>query len=205
MMNDIAAESVHAFVHTLVQQILMASLDAPESYPWSIQGFGMLRLYLPGDMRLNVWLSKYQIPGVSVIHTHPWNFDSLIERGTLTNIRYQRLSDGVHTHDHALLRPGPNGGLMRKYGGATLRAFDPEHYGMGMIYHQEADEIHQTITSDGCVTINMRQRVGADEALTFWPAKTEWVSAEPRKATTEEIADFCKAALSVQITSHGLP
>lgn len=177
-------------IHALVQDIL----ERPERRDWTIQGFGMLRTYLPFDMRLNIWNSRFRIQDVSEIHTHPWHFESYVERGRLMNMRYERLTEGAATHDHALLKPGPNGGVLQQYGGATLSALNPEFYGAGERYSQKASEIHMTRPSDGCVTINVRERVGVDEALVFWPRGETWVSAEPRNATAAEVEEFVLSA-----------
>lgn len=190
-------------VTAFVQMILERSMSDPRAYDWTIQGFGMLRLYLPNDMRLNIWNSKYRVPHVSEIHTHPWNFESYIERGKLANIRYERLTEGETTHEHALLRPGPGGGVMQYFGTATLAAFNPEFYCAGEMYTQKAHEIHMSRPGDGCVTINKRERVGADEALTFWPRGESWVSAEPKRATVEEIVNFCEAAIARNPLAQG--
>jgi hypothetical protein len=190
--NGIIDESVHA----MAQMILEHSVQNPTKFDWSIQGFGMLRLYLPQDMRLNVWNSRFRIPNVSLIHTHPWNFESYIERGKLTNIRYERV-DEEPTHEYAVIKPGPGGGIMERMGLVSLGMFNPEFYSAGDVYAQKASEIHLSAPQDGCVTINMRQRVGADEALVFWPVGEEWISAEPRRATPDEVRAFCQTAIEI--------
>ena len=181
-------------LHTLVQMILERSISTPEAYDWSIQGFGMLRLYLPQDMRINIWHSKFRVPDVSLIHTHPWHFTSLIERGRLTNIRYE-LTDGEPTHEQAPIKPGQNGGITGCSKLVSLQSFNPEFYGLEETYSQRAHEIHLSSPQDGCVTINKRARVGADQALVFWSVGKSWVSAEPRKANADEIRAFCLAAI----------
>lgn len=184
-------------------------VERAASYKWSIQGFGMLRLYLEGsrEPRLNIWDSRYRVPHVSMIHTHPWNFASLIVSGKLTNVRYRRAHSGdssasiVEMHA-STIKPGPGGGL-RRHAGEYLEGEDfhrlvempAERYLPGDIYFQEANEIHVSLPEDGCITINLRDRVGEDVATTFWPRGTEWVSAVPREATPEEVEDIAQFAL----------
>lgn len=66
----------------------------------------------------------------------------------------------------------------------------------GWTYHQIASEVHLSDPIDGTVTFNERQRVGEDVARVFWPVGTQWVSAEPRTATAEEVDFITKFALS---------
>jgi len=193
---------------SITRSLVRFLLERAANYKWSIQGFGMLRLYLDGDHepRLNIWDSRYRIPNVSMMHTHPWDFASLVVAGELTNIRYVEAAPSeqhriIEVHS-SQIKPGPGGGL-RRHAGEVLEerevcrfmAQREEVYCPGDVYFQLADEIHVSLPSDGCITINLRERVGADVARTFWPRGTDWVSAEPRVATAEEVADITQLAL----------
>lgn len=171
----------------------------------------MLRLYLGGlfEPRLNIWDSRYRVPDVSMIHTHPWNFSSVIVSGELTNVRYRELSAAENSSEFeffhsSIIKPGPAGGLRRSSGDemqdepnshCRLVAFPPEIYKPGDLYSQKAEEIHVSLPSDGCITVNLRERVGEDVARTFWPLGKSWVSAVPREATKQEIEDITRLAL----------
>ncbi len=181
------------FAQILVKKILASWMD----YEWSIQGFGMLRLYLPDDYRLNIWHAKFRVPNVSLIHTHPWDFESLIVCGTLQNQRYFCMPGD--THKYAEIKPGPNGGLLSNSIDCRLVTQQNEIYNPGEIYHQKASEIHLSNPCNGCITINKRVRVGEDKALVFWESNTRWVSAEPRKATKDEAIEFVASALSLML------
>lgn len=191
-------------------QAIMASvekiLQQADKYQWSLQGFGMLRLHMSHGYRLNVWDSRFRVPNVSMIHTHPWNFVSQVVAGTLRNHRYLR-----YPYDHkslfpdikyplfesAKIRPGQGGGIMEKTpADFQLCALMPENYIQGDEYRQCADEIHASEPVDGTITLNMRVRVGLDEAFVFWPKGEEWRSAEPRNATTEEVHAITRASLA---------
>lgn len=150
---------------------------------------------LVADMRLNLWWRDLMVKGVSVMHDHPWHFDSLVVSGVLENVRYLKDPMGLE-YEHASLKPGPKGGLMHKLGLVKLKAMPPERYAAGQQYRQRADEIHVSRPSDGCVTLNLRERVGQDVARVFWPKGEEWVSAEPRQATPREVRETAEMALA---------
>lgn len=163
-------------------------------FRWELQGFGMLRCYLPGDTRLQVWDRTFAVPNVTSIHDHPWHFDSLIVAGELENERFTECKpwakDPVATHMKRSIVPGI--GLRRAGSGEdepvrlVPKAGAPERYTAGMVYRQRADEIHESRPARGTVTVITRERVGADVARSYYPAGTEWVSAEPRLATAAE-------------------
>lgn len=200
-------------VRTLVRGILEQALEQPDEVTntrWSLQGFGMLRVHLPGDYRLNVWDSRYRVKDVSLIHDHPWNFESLVVSGRLINRRFvtAHAASGSRGElvEWAKLKPGPGGGLLgriasgreRSEGGVVkLCAREPEVYVAGDTYQQARDEVHRSDPEDGCVTFNRRtERLVVDEARVFWPVGTSWVSAEPRLATREEVKRIVSLALA---------
>jgi hypothetical protein len=175
-------------------------LEKAELYEWSLQGFGMLRLHLDYDVRLNVWDSRYRVPNVSLMHTHPWNFKSVVVAGRLNNTRYWKTPPKVEilessVFEYAVIKPGLGGGLREHLGILRLRAYPIETFKEGESYEQVHDEIHISDPSDGTVTVNERQRVGDDLAYVYWPAGTEWVSAEPRPGKLHEVRDITEAAL----------
>lgn len=181
-------------------------LEDPLSYPWTIQGFGMLRLYLTTDeiWRLHIWNQDLAVEDVSTVHDHPWDLDSRIISGILGNQRYQRVDD-----DHLLATPGPteawNAVLIRTgEGGHPLEEPEPwvlarqdyELYHPGDHYHQDAPEIHESIPHPGTVTVVKRTfSRKRDIATSLYKDTPEWVSAEPRPATPEEVMHFTTVAL----------
>lgn len=151
----------------------------------------MLRTYLDpaAEYRLNVWDKRFRVPNVSLMHNHPWHFDSKIIAGILRNQRFRmpEHDDLGDLYAYGLIRPGPGGGMIETLGQRKLHGCPSELYGAGRVYRQEAAEIHVSDPHDGTVTINKRERVGDDFAHVYWPASTNWVSAEPREATPEEV------------------
>lgn len=182
------------FTVALTQQILLNA----RQYEWSIQGFGMLRLHLRNDFRLAIWNSKFQVPNVSLIHDHPWDFESLIINGMLVNNRYTLATPETgRPYFMKTIKPGIGladvGGISKVYLTKHMR----EAYRAGNIYRQEADEIHETSYTDGTITLVKRFRgPRPDLARTCW-AEGDWVSAEPRIATTLEVSEITEHALSL--------
>jgi hypothetical protein len=192
----------------LIQALVRFILEHALEYKWSIQGFGMLRLYLPGpqEPRLNIWDSRFRVPNVSIIHTHPWDFNSLIVSGNMLNVRFVNrdkvCAGGLgppREFNYSSITPGPRGGIRGEVRTINLAPYPGEFYTPGNFYHQESGEMHKSEPSDGCITINLRKRVGDDVALVFWEAGSSWVSAEPRDATAEEVREITRLALEKMI------
>lgn len=189
------------FVKPLVERVLRAPYAENK---WTVQGFGFLRTYFgPGEnskrFRLNLWDSRFTVPKVSTIHTHPWHFKSLIVGGQFCNVRYKTDSDSRRkaTHSFMQIKTGEGGGPEHsKPSPICLDACKPELYMPGETYFQSADEIHETFFKDGSVTINERHPVeDGEHALVFWPFGQEWVDAEPRPADRDEVSTAVSFAL----------
>lgn len=182
------------YLKPLVEQILRDPLN----HSWSVQGFGMMRTYFgpadePKRFRLNLWDRRFAVQNVSTIHDHPWHFESIIVAGTFANQRFV-MSEGSlaslpSTHHYAVIKTGEGGGMEKSpIRNCRMHAAALEVYKAGDEYHQHATEIHKSFYSDGTVTLNERTRVGDGEhARVFWPFGTDWVDAEPRPATEEEV------------------
>lgn len=179
----------------MIRSTVKAILTRAEAYAWSIQGFGMLRLHLADEFRINVWDGRFRVPGVSLMHTHPWDFDSLIVSGMLNNVRFSQDPAGTD-YEIGMIKPGPGGGLLESAGRTFLAQQPTETYQSGQWYRQVHSEIHISDPADGCVTFNRRHRVGEDRAMVYWPRGETWVSAEPRAANTDEIRQIASLALA---------
>lgn len=187
------------FIRPLVRTVL-----EDQSREWTVQGFGFLRTYFgppdkPKKFRLNLWDSAFTVPRVSTIHTHPWDFTSLIVGGLFFNQRYDigaiKLPDDGPTHTFTTIKTGVGGGLTKTAPEfCTLIPRRQENYGPGDAYHQVAHEIHETLFANGSVTLN--ERVGdTEQAKVFWPFNTAWVDAIPRPATTMEVSNAVERSL----------
>jgi hypothetical protein len=169
---------------------------------WTVQGFGMMRCYIPGPVyekqfRLNIWDDRLAVPNVSTIHDHPWHFKSWIINGDFNNIRYVEDHFNGDPYDYKIIKTGVDATLQEDTRlKMNLRSTGIEFYHTGDTYRQEAEEIHCSAPARGTVTLNERTRVGDGEhARVFWPAGEEWVDAKPRKATTAEVISTTTLAL----------
>jgi hypothetical protein len=181
-----------------LRALIRPILEAPLYYEWTVQGFGMLRTYIDRDKvwRLNVWNKALAVPNVSTIHNHPWHFESWIIAGQFTNRRYLERASGT-AYNVATIKTGEGGGMRSQPVAVNLRSMGDEMYQPGQRYAQRADEVHESFYTNGCVTLNKRLRVADGEhARVYWPAGTDWVDAEPRVATEDEVAATAALALA---------
>ena len=180
---------------------LRAILLRPHGFVWTTMGFGMIRTYLDGDKRwrLNVWDDRLQVPGVSTIHDHPWDFTSYIIAGALLNIVYfTNDAEGDWTHEYHRIKTGEGGAPVEAPLPALLRFSGSQLYRPGDKYYQPKEWVHETRYDRGTVTLNDRSPPTAEyTARVFWPAGTGWANAMPRPAAADEVERACKAALEL--------
>lgn len=179
--------------------LVKAILEKAESYKWSLQGLGMLRLYLSNEVRLHVWDDRYKIDHVSPLHTHPWNFDSEIVAGVVRQIRYEvydAACDHLPVYNRVLIKCGANACTMSDAEQVRLFGSTLERYEEGKSYNQVADEIHESFPENGTVTAITRTfKADTEHAYVLWQGNGGFVSAEPRPATPEEVQAITKNAL----------
>jgi hypothetical protein len=173
----------------------------PRDHNWSISGLGMLRLYLSRENRVHIWDSSLLTPGVSAIHTHPWDLESHVLAGVYRQTRF------VPSSNYAGILYGGNepgwsetlncvdiecGGNARTVAEVTkLQVIEqyPEVYREGQKYKQSKDEIHQTLAEDGTVTLIRRTFYpDTERAKVLWRGNGGWVNARPWDATPEDVA-----------------
>jgi hypothetical protein len=183
------AEMKNRTTKALVEHLLRN----PESMEWTLQGLGMLRCYLKPEVRLHVWDSGFKAPGVSELHTHPWNFHSLVVAGKVRNYRYVETTEGASQgtgqqipRRRQTIRCGEGGGLIGEPVDVLLAEQPTETFEAGETYTQEAAEIHKSIPEDGTVTIIEREfKPDTEHAYVYFQG--EWGTAEPRAAKPEEV------------------
>lgn len=144
-------------------------------YGWQVQGFGMLRIYLPGpgEPRLQVWDQRLATWTNNAIHDHPWAFESTIFAGLLYNQRFDiRPQDNEYANGHQTeITPGTRGGLLteRPVQSCLIRPVPIEVYSMGESYSQTHREMHLTKYLQGTVTLITRHdREEQDIARVAW-------------------------------------
>lgn len=160
-----------------------------DSGSWSVQGLGMLRTYVGPRMnnsrtsyRLHVWHQSLRIPGVTMLHNHPWDLHSTVLAGRVQQRRYHIACDGSgEPYMRQRILCGEDAETTSQPELVYLASKDLERYGPGENYHQEASEIHASFPDDGTVTI-VRRHVSsddADHADVFYPEHATWVDAAP--------------------------
>lgn len=188
-------------MYTLLRASVRAILLHATDYDWSLQGFGMLRCYLSPEIRLHVWDSRFKVPGVSVVHDHPWDFTSLIVTGEVKQYRYIEHPTNGEPFRRSTIRCGHGGGIVRAEcapeapEGVYLLRQALEIYHVGESYSQNADEIHESLPADGTVTLVERRFKADTEHARVYYQTPEWVSAEPRKAEFGEVRSAVNVAL----------
>ena len=191
------------------QALASAILHHANHFEWSLQGMGFIRLHLVGHCRLHVWDRRFRVPGVSMIHDHlQWALNSTVLSGELVNRKYRVIPRYIKVWSDSPERRGkpfmcatikPGAGCYFKTEPAEVflePEMFPERVATGHFYRQAPDVIHETDAVDGTVTIIRKEPTPDDSARVFWPAGTEWGSAEPRRATPDEVAAIVSVALT---------
>jgi len=91
---------------------------------------------------------------------------------------------------------GPGGGMAGAPELVLLEAGSARTFNPGDIYTKEPNDIHTSTPENGTVTIIERSfGDDVDHAFVYYPEGGEWVSAEPRVATDDEVAFITGYAL----------
>lgn len=192
----------HDDARDLVGLILRASIKAPDRFDWSLQGFGMFRIYAKEDKvtRIHVWDDRFKTENVTTIHNHPWHFTSTIVSGRIFDRRY-RVRPATYeraTHHKMRIVCGPGGGACKEEVAkpVVLSPLANYEFRAGDTYGILADEYHETFADRGTITIVRRSFLeDSEHAYVCYPYDQEWVSAEPRPATADEVCAMAKRAL----------
>lgn len=183
------------FVDEYTKDVIRGILHNALEFEWTLQGFGMLRLYMPNGARLHIWSKRHAVPDVTLIHTHPWSFRSTVIAGAMYNMRFVRV-DSIRTHYEQKILCGNGGGLREEPRRVGLKELRPEFYHDGDSYEQHHDEIHASYPMTGTVTvINREFKDDPDHSFVFWPQGKQFISAEPRVATKEQVTEITQQSL----------
>jgi hypothetical protein len=191
---------------TIDLALVRTLLAHPFEFPWSWQGFGMFRLYLSKELRLHVWSPTHATKDVTTLHTHPWHFTSTVLQGEIMDRRYRAVSLVDHaneqpdTHTEQRIRCGEGGCAVAGTRPVRLERMLPtDVVKAGCVYSRRAHEIHESIPTPGTITIVRRHFLeDTEHALVYHRIGTPWISAEPRRATREEIRQMAEIALAVE-------
>jgi hypothetical protein len=195
-------KSLKSLVKAFLAPYVLRATSGKESEGVRVHGLGMLQFYLPDDSRLHIWDHRLIVPGVSLLHTHAWAFESTIVSGKLYNHRYalvdpeRRTLPGALPYYRSRIECGPNAvptAPERKH--AALQ--DRRGYIPLETYVQQPDEIHETRADSGTITLISRKRRAndPDHAYVYWPADQKFVSALPRQPSAIEILQVCGDAI----------
>lgn len=182
----------------VVKELVQAILEKPHEHDWTLQGLGMLRMYLSKERRLHVWDSQFAVDNVSEMHTHPWDFKSLVVAGKIRNYKYIEVPSDSNAYEYhrQQIHCGEGGGLIGEPTTVQLEKLPEQIFVEKESYEEYADEIHISRPHDGTVTIVKRIfKDDIDHAFVYWK-DGDWVSAEPRKATYEEIETITQYSLN---------
>lgn len=184
---------------TTSKYAIRSILQDPLRYDgWSLQGFGMLRLYLDKNIRLHIWDDRHKVDNVSLMHTHPWDFESYIVAGRIRNYRFEKDGTKGKSYFCSKIQCGPGGGMRSEPEVVLLSCAIDERYSAGEFYRQAAEEIHESYPENGTVTLVERSfKQDTEHANVYWPISNEWVSAEPRPASDHIVKTICQASLDL--------
>lgn len=189
---------------SVTKSLVKKILENPLGHCWTLQGLGMLRLYLDDGLRMHVWDDRYQVNDVSQMHTHPWNFKSTVVAGEVENLLFIESSDlneEAIPYNKQKILCGEGGHLIDEPEKIWLVARRPQWYPEGYTYMELAEQIHVSRPKRGTVTIVEREFLeDNDHAYVFWH-DGEWVSAEPRPALNDEILSICNNSLDIWFRS----
>lgn len=186
----------------IVHQQVKHLMENPLGVKWQVQGLGMLRTYINKGLRLHIWDSSLRTPGVSPLHTHPWSLYSRIIRGEMWNHRYQEVDQYSSSHpmefNKVTITCGSEACTHGEPETVFLEGQHPELYCRGDSYHQKASEIHESLPTDGTVTLIQRFFDQKDEetAQVYWRGRGSWVDAKPRPATEDEVIQVLSRSLN---------
>ena len=188
----------------MYDEIVKHVMENQFNYECELQGFGMLRTYISKNTRLQIWLKDFIVPGVTDIHTHPWDFESFIYQGQIVNHCWRESSklDGV-TFDRCLILTGEKA-YVKERTQVILKVIGNQKYTRGMVYNHEKNIPHRIDFVDGTITILTKSNIHEDSLAYSYVIGigNEWVSAAPRLATKEEIIPFINAASKLNKEIH---
>lgn len=178
--------------------LLLPILTRAEDFEWSLQGFGMLRMYITPEVRLHLWNPHAAYPGVTRIHNHPWDFESHVICGSMLDRLYrtQDWSRFAPTHREERIVCGPGGHSEGAKRTVRLVLKGERRVSAGESYTLKASELHESLPEPGTATIIVRTfKTDTEHALVYPQVERPWVSAEPRPATKEEVRAFADLTL----------
>lgn len=185
-----------------IKPFIKKILENPLGYEWSLQGFGMLRLYINNNLRLHIWNDNFSVKNVSLAHDHPWDFTSYIISGEIENIKYVKILENLDKYPYyskyntQKIKCGPEGCAKSDIYECVLLEKYREIIKSGESYYQSKNEIHMSFPKNGTVSLIDRKFYDDTEhANVFWNENNNWVEANPVKANEYEVEEIISFAL----------
>jgi hypothetical protein len=177
---------------TASKALVFTVLRHAEDFPWRMTDIGLLGLRLDDqrEYRLHVWDPTYSV-GDPPIHDHPYDFDSEIIVGELTNTRYEEDPAG---DEYIRFRYSPAAEDRRRSDTVRLSA-TATTFTEGGQYRQLAHELHASSQLPGTVTVIRCSWTGVAELTVCGRDEASWRSGQARDATRDEIKAVASKAL----------
>lgn len=172
----------------------------PMELDWRGHGIGFMKAYLNAERtwRINVYHEMLRVPGISIMHDHPWGLQSHVRAGQLTNMRWHRAnkkSQGAVSFNEGRINCAKYAGLEGTPQIVSLVKERREIYHASGFYQQNPEEIHETIAINGTVTLLERIPTHSDGfAHIFWPVGEEYGDAT-RNLSDDEVYAVAASAL----------
>ena len=172
--------------------MLSSILSYPQDHTWTASGLGLIRCYLSEDrsVRLHIWNSDLRVPGVSMIHTHPWHLFSTIVCGCIVDNTYEEAdasNDQFYPYFRRKMRCGDDVQSLGKDAMVSLIKRQTKQYYPEDSYRHCPEDIHETEAAEGTVTVMTRVQSDRDYAYIYWPGGTNFGDSYQRPATENEI------------------
>lgn len=183
------------------KQLVKFILENANKFEWSVQGLGMMRLYITPELRLHIWDERLEAPGATKAHTHPWDLESEVIVGAIEDVVLSEkpafLNQGKLSYAKQQILCGEGCHLTSEPEPVELYLSEMRTYRAGQKYTHKADDIHYSNFSEGTVTLVHRTfKEDQDHAFVYIPEGSEFGSAEPKPATQEQVYGISQTALN---------
>jgi hypothetical protein len=154
-------------------------------------------------IRLHVWIPNRLTPSDidTNLHTHHWNFESVVIAGQLRHVTFLEMSGNSHVK-HKLTRRPADGHALQAVSTCSLCKSCEQHFAYGDSYSLRAVEIHQLSPSAHdrvTATLIHQHRHTEQQNYVYLPASDNLQSGEntPRRLTESDISilltELCRA------------
>lgn len=171
-------------------------LEQPHERLWTVQGFGKMSTNVTDNARLHIWDRLLLNPRVPAVHSHSWDFHSVVLVGCVRNLRMCEAACDDDPWNKVLV--ASSGGVISEPTLTWLKEDPTEIYREGAEYSQKGAEIHWSCPDDGSVTlVEWEFGLPPQHMKVFWRGRAGWMDAKPRQATLDEILTVAQRSLDL--------